>query len=184
MPSSLPESKAKLTVELEGEKYVCSLPDGKDNVKFDVIVSDLPIFKRGGKLLAAAKKIPETSKSARFAALVDLYLATRDALVEERAWRRSCRWWSQVREDLDKDMAAVRQAVSGDTPEQSLKEVQAIARKYSRTKTQPWFTDAMTCAKMNATYLRLKALREGDQAASRRPRSIAWSATSRRSSPS
>jgi len=160
---ALPESKAKLTVELKGEKYVCSLPDGKENVKFDVIVSDLSIFNPADKLLAAVKKIPEANKNVRFAALVDLYLATRDVLVEERALGEITSLVGQVREDLEKDMATARRAVSDDAPEQSTKEVQAVARKYSRTKAQPWFTDAMTCAAMNVTYLRLKALREGDK---------------------
>jgi hypothetical protein len=76
----LPEGKAKLAVSLKGENYVCWLADGKENVKFDVVVSDLATFKRGSKLLAAAGKIPETKKGPRFAALVDLYLATRDTL--------------------------------------------------------------------------------------------------------
>ena len=159
----LPQTGAKLTVELEGGKYVCSLPDGKDNVKFDVVVSDLPLFKRGGKLLAAAKKIPEANKSGRFAALVDLCLATREGLVEEGAVEEITSLVEQVREDLDKDMAAVRQAVSDNAPEQAPKEVQAVAKKYFRTKAQPWFADAMTCVAMNATYLRMKALGEGDK---------------------
>ena len=157
----LPESKAQLIVELGGEKYACSLPDGKDNVKFDVVVSDLPAFKRGGKLLAAAKKIPEEKKSVRFVALVDLYFATRDTLVEEGALKEITSLVEQVRAELDKDMATVRQTVGGDALEQSSKEIQTVCQKYSRTKAGPWFSDAMNCAKMNATYLRMKALREG-----------------------
>jgi hypothetical protein len=159
----LPESQAKLTVELQGEKYVGSLPDGKNNVKFDVIVSDLPAFKRGGKLLATFKKIPEAKKSARFAALVDLYLATRDVLVEEDALEEITSLVGPARESLDKDMATVRKAVGDDDPEESPQEVQAVARKYTHTKAEPWFNDALTCAKMNATYLHMKALREGNK---------------------
>ena len=150
-------------MELEGVKYVCSLPDGKDNVKFDVVVFDLPLFKRGGKLLAAVKKIPETNKAGRFAALVDLCLATHDGLVEEGAVEEITSLVEQVREDLDKDMAVVRQAASDNAPEQAPKEVQAVAKKYFRTKAQPWFADATTCVTMNATYLRMKAMREGDK---------------------
>ena len=35
-------------------------------MKFDVLVSDLAVFKQGGKLLAAFKKIPEEKKGPRF----------------------------------------------------------------------------------------------------------------------
>ena len=157
----LPRSKARLTVELEGAKYVCSLPDGDENVKFNVVVSDLPLFKQGGKLLAAVKKIPETNKSGRFAALVDLCMATRDGLVEEGALEEITSLVEQVREDLEKDMAAVRQAVGDNASEKSPKEVQAVAKKYLHTKAKPWFADAMTCVEINAAYLRLKALHEG-----------------------
>ena len=62
---------------------------------------------------------------------------------------------------MDKDMATVRQAVSGDASEQAAKEVQAVARKYSHTKAKAWFDDAASCVKMNATYLRMKAMHEG-----------------------
>ena len=159
----LPESKAKLTVNLKGDNYACSLPDGKSNVKFDVLVSDLAVFKRGGKLLAAAKKISEAKKGPRFAALVDLYLSTRDALVEEDTLEEISSLVEPARQVLDKDMAAVRQAVGDEASEDSAKEVQAVARKYSHTKAEPWFNDAMTCAKMSATYLRVKAMREGNK---------------------
>ena len=50
-------------MELEGEKYTSFLPDGNDNVKFDVIVSDLPAFKRVRKLLEAAKAVPDDNES-------------------------------------------------------------------------------------------------------------------------
>jgi hypothetical protein len=160
---ALPEKDAKLTVELEGEKYAIFLPDGKDNVKFDVIVSDLPVFKKASKLLAAAKRAPETNKSVRFVALVDLYMATQGVLVEEGALDEITALVKQVHKDLDKDMAAVREAVGGDTPEKSLKDVQAIARKYAHTKAQSWFSDATACAKINATYLHMKAMHDGDR---------------------
>ncbi len=159
----LPEKDAKLTVQLEGEKYAIFLPDGKDNVKFDVIVSDLPVFKKAGKLLTAAKRAPETNKNVRFVALVDLYMATQGVLVEAAALDEITALVEQVHKDLDKDMAAVREAVGSDTPEKSLKDVQAIARKYAHTKAQSWFSDATACAKINATYLRMKAMREGDR---------------------
>jgi hypothetical protein len=69
----------------------------------------------------------------------------------------------QVCQTLDKDMAAVRQAVGDEASEDSAKEVQAVARKYAHTKAEPWFNDATTCAKMNATYRRVKELREGNK---------------------
>jgi hypothetical protein len=159
----LPQTKAKLTVGLKGDNYVCSLPDGHQNVKFDVLVSDLALFKRGTKLLAAAKKIPESKKGPRFAALVDLYLSTRDTLVEEDTLEEIASLVEEVHEVLDKDMAAVREAVGGDASEESSKQVQAVARKYAHTKAESWFNDALTCVKMNATYLRLKAMREGNK---------------------
>ena len=143
----LPEKDAKLTVQLEGEKYAIFLPDGKDNVKFDVIVSDLPVFKKAGKLLTAAKRAPETNKNVRFVALVDLYMATQGVLVEAAALDEITVLVEQVHKDLDKDMAAVREAVGSDTPEKSLKDVQAIARKYAHTKAESWFSDATACAR-------------------------------------
>jgi uncharacterized protein YkwD len=156
----LPKTSARLCVELEGAKYACSLPDGEDNVKFDINVSDLPVFKLGGKLLAVVKKLPD-KKGARFAALVNLYLATREALVEEGALAEITSLVEEVRVDLDKDMAAARNTIGDDAPEQSIRKVQAIARKYFHTKAEPWFAEAAACAKMNATYLRVKALRGG-----------------------
>jgi hypothetical protein len=159
----LPESEAKITVELEGEKYTCPLPDGNDNVKFDVIVSDLPVFKRGRKLLEAAKRVPEDNKNVRLAALVDLHLATQDVLIEEGALKEITSLVEQVRKDLDKDMATVRQAVGGRAAEQAAKDVQAVARKYSHTKAKAWFNNAVSCLKMSAAYLRLKAMHESDK---------------------
>ena len=89
----LPKSGAKLSVELEGKKYVCSLPDGDENVKFDVVASDLPLIKQSGKLLAAIKKIPAENKTTRLIAPVELCMATRETtLAEEAPWRKSTRW--------------------------------------------------------------------------------------------
>ena len=119
----LPRSNAKLSVELEGVNYVCPLPDGEDNVKFDVNLSDLPTFKRGSKLLAAVKKLPAESKGVRFAALVNLHLATRETLIEEEALEEIMSLVEPVREVLDKDMAAVRRAVCDDAMEESTKAV-------------------------------------------------------------
>jgi hypothetical protein len=138
-------------------------PGGKENVKFDVLVSDLAVFRRGAKLLAAAKKIPESKKGPRFAALVDLYLSTRDTLVEEETLEEITSLVEEVHQVLDKDMAEVRQAVAGDVSDESSKQVQTIARKYAHTKAESWFNDAMTCQKMNATYLRLKSMREDNK---------------------
>jgi len=104
----LPRTGAQLCVELEGAKYVCPLPDGEENVKFDVVVSDLPLFKQAGKLLAALKKIPKVNKAGRFAALVDLHLATKDTMVEEGALAEIAKLSEQVHTDVDSDMAAAR----------------------------------------------------------------------------
>jgi hypothetical protein len=157
----LPQKEAKLIVELQGAKYVRRLPDGEENVKFDVNLADLPLFKQGGKLLAAVKKIPKTPKAGRFVALVDLHLATQDGLIEESAMEEITALVKDVREGLEKDMDAARQAVSEHVPERALKEVQTLDRKYSRTKAEPWFSEAITCAKINAAYLRMKAMSDG-----------------------
>ena len=154
----LPKTDAKLTVELAGAKYVCTLPDGEENVKFDVIVSDLASFKRAGKLLAASKRIPETQKGARFAALVNLYWAIRDVLVEESVFDEVNSLVKPVRAALESDMVSVRREVGDAATEETPQAIRAIAAKYSHTKAELWFTDALTCTRINATYLRLKAL--------------------------
>jgi hypothetical protein len=161
----LPESKAKLTVELEGEKYACVLPDGKDNLKIDVNVADLPLFKQASKLLAAVKKIPEdeANERARFVPLVNLYLATQGMLVEEGALEEITTLVAQVRGGLDKDMATVRKAAGGDSAEMSVKDIQAIGLKYAQTKALPWFNDATACARMRDAYLHTKALCDGSR---------------------
>ena len=158
----LPESKAKLTVELEGEKYTSFLPDGKNNVKFDVIVSDLPVFKRVRKLLEAAEGSPRRQRDRPVQGAAGPELGHPGHVDRGRhSGGESHRWWQRSAMNLDKDKDTVRQAVSGDASQQAAKDVQAVARKYSHTKAKAWFDDAASCVKMNATYLRMKAMHEG-----------------------
>ena len=142
----LPEKNARLTVELEGVKYAIFLPDGTENVKFDVIVSDLPAFKRAGKLLAAAKRVPEEKKDVRFATLLDLYMATQGVLVEAGAGRDHHAGGAgpqgfgkghggRPQSGRRRRPGPVRQGRASDRAE------------IAHTKAQPWFTDATSCAR-------------------------------------
>src|SRR5262249_33547557 len=58
----IPQEAAKLVVELSGKKYATFLPAGKDNVKFDIFVSDKAVFARNAEQLQSFKKIPETEQ--------------------------------------------------------------------------------------------------------------------------
>ena len=85
-------------------------------------VSDLPVFKQGGKLLAAVKKIPAESKACPVRGAAEPLLGDPGRVGRGGGPGEITSLVEQVREDLDKDMATVREAVSSDDAEQSSKD--------------------------------------------------------------
>ena len=140
-----------------------SCPTARSNVKFDVIVSDLPAFKRAGKLLAAAKRVPEEKKDRPVRGAGGPVHGDPGHVGRGGRLDEITTLVAPVRKDLEKDMDAVRKAVGGDDPGPVRQGRASDRAEIRHTKAQPWFTDATSCAKINATYLHMKAMRESDK---------------------
>ena len=157
IPISTEEQKIKVTVE--ETTYVGLLPAGEENVKFDVIHSEVARYARSAKLLANVKKIPDDEQNAdrRFAALTDLCLITEDGLIEESIFDEITDLTGPVREELDNAFESVRQAMSGDLDEAE-ELISELLKKYRRSTVKGWFTEAKNCLSIVKAYRQMKAL--------------------------
>jgi hypothetical protein len=153
----------KITVELEGKTYAALLPDGDENLKFDIYVSDRATFNRAGSLLGALKKIPsgDANDPRRLIAQIDLLQASRGALVDAALFDEIHTLVAPVRQQLDQAMDEVRKALADGAIEDAGKAARAALQKYSRTKARGWFADAMSCLDVKESYLRMSELKAG-----------------------
>lgn len=155
----IPTREATLTVELNGKAFAAVLPDGEDNVKFDVYTSDIARYERAAQLLQRIRTLPDTpaNRERMLIALLDLHFATQNSLVEKSLLAEVQQLVEPVQTQLQEDMEAVRQAIAAGGTDGDQQTVRAAQRKYSKTKASDWFTDATVCHEMKTNLDRLSA---------------------------
>lgn len=157
----IPSTNAKLTVELEGKKYSVLLPDGKENVKFDVLVNEKQNFHAAAGLLASIKKLPpgDAGDSRRLAAEIDLYFVSQSTLVEDELLDEIQAITGPVREKVNKDMEDARKAVADAEVSDARQLARGLSQKYSRTRARSWFADALVTVEIRDGYQSLASLK-------------------------
>ena len=155
-------SDALLTVELDGTTYAGYLPDGAENVKFDIRTSDLASYKKSAQLLRMAQNISDTkaNRQRRLTALVGLLFATQHSLVEKDLIDDVKSLVSPVKTQLEEEMNQVRKAFTSVTTAEARAVALAAQRTYSRTQARLWFGDAVDCVKVKDGFDRLSALKQ------------------------
>jgi hypothetical protein len=151
---------AKLITELDGKRYAALLPEGDDNVKFDIYVSDIAAFNRATVLLESLQKIPagEANNARRLGPEVDLYLGTQGTLIDDAIIDEIQKLVVPIRTRIDDDMNVVRKAVADESVEKARQAASLAARKYARTKISTWFSDAVICIDIKDGYVRMAEL--------------------------
>jgi hypothetical protein len=135
-----------ITAFIGGEKFSKTFPSGKDNVKFDWIVPKEIPLKAADKLLDAVEKAKEAPK--QFAALVSLYINTRNLYLDSDRKKRVEELTKEVGTQLDSAEKTVSEALK-DPEASGLKKVIDEQRKaYKGTEADVWFQDAETIAKL------------------------------------
>jgi hypothetical protein len=155
----LPDDAVKLIATISGKNYSVYLPEGQDNIKFDIFVSDRTTFDKNGELLSAAKKIPESEEERRRNALVDLYMSSQGSLFPEDLAEAAHELTTAIATELDKDMAEIRDGLKDGDAAEVKKTAQTLLTKYAKCKARPWFADAVACVQIKQGYLRLEEQR-------------------------
>jgi len=135
-----------LTAFWGGEKITKTFPAGKDNVKFDWIISKEIPLKAADKLIDAAEKAKDTPK--QFAALVALVVNSRSLYLDADHKKKVQELTREVAPQLDAAEKAVGEALK-DPDGATLKKVLEEQRKPFRgTDADVWFQDAETIGKL------------------------------------
>jgi hypothetical protein len=135
-----------LTAYWGGEKFTKAFPAGKDNLKFDWILSKEVPLKAADKLIESAIKAKDGPKE--FAALVALHLGVQGLYLDAERSKRAKELTHEVSGLLDLAQSAVIDAMK-DPEGAALKKVLEEERKPFRgTEADAWFQDAETIGKL------------------------------------
>ena len=158
----IPEGEHKMEIQIGESTYIGLLPDGSENFKFDVVLADVKHYASLTKMVNSLSKIPddERNQDRRFAALTNLYLASRNSLIEATVYDEVLELTAGVKEKLDAAKEETRQALSGSDMDLAKTTTTDYAKAYRRTEAKHWFNDAKNCLGIVKTYQRLKEQRE------------------------
>jgi hypothetical protein len=135
-----------LTAYLGGEKFSKTFPAGRDNIKFDWIVPKEIPLKAADKLLDAVEKAKEATR--QFAALVSLYINTRNLYLDAERKKRVEELTKEVGPQLDSAEKTVSEALKEPEASTLKKIIDEQRRAYKGTEADSWFQDAETIAKL------------------------------------
>ena len=156
------EGQHKIEVQVGETTFVSLLPEGNENVKVDVILSDLAQYAQAGKLVEAIKKIPDDEKNSekRLTVLTNLYLASRNSMVEASVFDEVVELTKDVEQQIKSAMDETREALESDDMKAAKKIVVDHGKTYRRTELAPWFTDAKNSISLVEAFQRLKSTAE------------------------
>src|SRR6185503_4458517 len=150
-----------LTASWGGEKFTKSFPGGKDNVKFDWIISKEIPLKAADKLIEAAEKSKDTPKE--FATLIALHLGTQGLYLDGDRKKRVRELTQEAGALLDLAQSAVTEALK-DPEGGALKKVLEEERKpFKGTEADAWFQDAETIAKLKRGVANFQKTKPADK---------------------
>lgn len=147
----IPTGKTKVTIDVGDQAFSTYLPEGTENVKFDVNLLTLAQSTRITALLKSIEAIPsdtEANQTRRFNSLVDLYFQSQGMLIEDAVIEEVNRLTTPVRDELEKTKSDTLASVQSGAVEDAERLVLDAQTKYSRTLIRPWFGDAKNCLDM------------------------------------